>query len=85
MDEGHGELCEGFLYVDVLLGTDFHEETVVGICEDSALLEGDLPLVLQVAFVADDEQGQFVCSILFELVDPVFDFLEGFSVVDGVD
>jgi hypothetical protein len=83
--DGHGELHEGLLHVDVLLGAHLHEGALALVRQQSSLLRTNLPLLPQVALVPHQQLRQTTRAVLLQLHHPVPHVLEGSPIVDSVD
>jgi hypothetical protein len=75
----------------VVLGGGLHEDHAVGLGEGGCLIFGDFPsslglgiLIIEVVFVADEHDGEFLIGVIFGLFDPLGEVVEGEAVGDIV-
>jgi len=77
--------AEGLIYVDALLSRGLDELASEVLRKVTTLIHPDLPLILQVALVSDDDDGEEVLILYSQdLLVEGADFLEGVAGCDGV-
>lgn len=78
-----GHVKESLCDIVPIFGTDLKKLNSKTICHLFALIKGNLSLTIW--FIANKHLDYILCCMCFDLPHPIFQRIEGSSVIDGID